>query len=284
MSPRPGPGQLQTVQRPPEGPGGGNFALHVSQIIRLLTGIASASYCGDKRLLDAQSQINIGNTAILNVPNAVATAVPFPGQPFSSGTAQTTIFEARARNERSPEVFTLFIGPAAVSFEGGAISPDIRARIEWGAGGASHIADVDCQANGAVVTLSGTFVRVVGLVTRLSAGTINPPSLGASASYGPHPHPGPTWSNFELAVAAGVSSQEFLVPPWARSVTVFAVDPATGTSQAVHVRILGMIINNFDQPPNIVQTIPLSGQDIEIVLDNPNLIAIDVSLTFHLSL
>lgn len=197
----------------------------------VLRGIATAAYGRDKRTLDPVSPINVGNQVLLGLPSSF------------SAVAETMVFEARARNEASPELITLFLNlNPSLTLQSGAIQGQvfdstgafvplsIRAKIEWGSGGASHVAFVDVT-QGAVVTVGGTFVRVSVDVSILDyTGLAAPPvfplvggvSLSASADYGAiADERRATFCSFAPTLAAAT----FLIipiPPFAETVTVYS--------------------------------------------------------------
>lgn len=253
-------------------------------MVDTLKGVAKAVYGFDKRALDAESQTSIGNTAQLGLPGSVPVpfpvsgAAPFSGAPLTSFNVLTNILDIRARNERSPELVTISIAPPDVSAVIGVL--DIRARLEWGAGGARNVADIDVQ-NGAVVTLPGTVIRVGGLVTALAGvfPLVGGVQMSATASYGSRPiRRGNTWTAFIPGIIP-LASVELRVPFFARAVTVYALE---GGPASAPIRIISSSLATnpylIDQLANVVQTIPLSGQTPNIVISNA-LAGADVAVT-----
>lgn len=213
---------------PPEPPVGSPGA----GLEHLLRGVAQGVYGKDKRVLDPDNAINIGNQILLAAP---------AGFGFDFQVTQT-IFEARARNEASPELVTVFISPADNSLgnqggDGEIVQPDITlfATIEWGAGGASHSVLVDCL-KGAIVTVGGVFVRVSAtLRVNDDGGATTFPlqggvSLAASASYGAR-QSGASRSNTltftDFDVVTPGNSAFFEVPAFAEKVAIYITDTSS---------------------------------------------------------
>lgn len=264
------------------------------EILPLLHGIAKAVYQRDKRLLDADADMNIGNVVQLDNPAAA-------GQSTTK-----TIFEARARNEKSPELYTIYISPADVTLgnqnaDGTIVQPDftVTTLIEWGAGGAKHTVQLDCLKGG-VITLSGTFVRVSAVLLVIASGSFplqGAVSVSASASYGTR-GPGAVRGNvFSVAartaqpghgptITAGFDSVEVPVPAFAEKVTVFIANVTAAPPVASICELDFVLANGTDLLVQATsgQEIVLPGQAISVVARNNNAFDIQVTFVFQLSM
>jgi hypothetical protein len=261
---------------PPEAPPANPAAAAALQTA-ILHGMAKAAYGQDKRTLDPTVEINLGNQVPLQIPSDAG---------FLH--TETTIFEARARNNASPELMTVYVSAPTNSLgaqdaEGNLnlIPIILTAHIEWGVGGARHIADMDAN-NGCVFTIDGTFVRVTIELDTTSLPSSGGISQSASISYGPRAA-GTVRSNvfteFTALSASGVGSSdhEFDVPPWAQRVVLYVRSDAAGTpSSYIQVDFLdapgGNSIGQFVQAPDVVQEIPLPGLCAAVRVSNVDVV------------
>jgi hypothetical protein len=269
-------------------------------ILATLRGIATAVFGRDKRTLDPVIETNIGNSSPLELPAS------------ASNPTSKTIFEARARNESSPELMTIYIQTA----ENHSGVVDIKAKIEWGVGGAQHFARIDCQ-NGATVTVDGTYVRVSVEVFGSSLNVY--PLTGsiiasASISYDPRGTGTPRSNTFSVGTRFPVNTEgEIIIAregaaftgvgpiatlkgladiPYFQRIFVYAssFDPAGPTTTSVPVQILisGPEFDlGFLQAANIVQEIPLPGNTSAISVNSPAAgvgVFVTIFLTFEFAL
>lgn len=248
---------------PPEQPPA-NPAAALAVQASLLRGLGKAAYGQDKRTLDPTVEINLGNQLPLEIPTDAG---------FLH--TDTTIFEARARNNASPELMTVYVSAPSNSLgnqdaEGNlnVLPVTLTAVVEWGVGGARHTAELDA-VNGCIFTVNGTFVRVsiaLDMVTLPTSGGI---SQSASISYDPRPAGTDrsntlTFTTVLSAAGVGSSDDDFIVPAWAQRVVLYVQSDAAGTpSSYITVRLLdgptGTAMATFVQAPDVVQEIPLPG-------------------------
>jgi len=193
-------------------------------------------YKKDARLLDPISANALGgavavrNPSIVMSPPSILTLPPGP----TGNITFTPIFEARARNMSNPEVIAVTIANPNVGIVVPTVAPaeiDLKARIDWGAGGGQMTADVDIR-HGTVISVLGTYLRVTVIATNIDASgnAASQINVGASVSYGTRPGSSapPTWSGIsEITHSTSVS---FIIPPMARDVVVYASDLAAGNA------------------------------------------------------
>jgi hypothetical protein len=192
----------------------------------------------DGRLLDQDHLPRLGQQQSLRPPPSTG-VIPLPNTvpPANNSFSSIVLLQTEAKNHANPEVYTVTIaqpiigGSTLAAFEGGAgIVIELRARIEWGSGGAglNHVADVDLL-QGQQITVLGTFVRVTAMyaLNFLGVGVVAPPiTVAASLGWGPRASSAhsPAWS-VPLFVAAGSPAIQ-RIPPYARDVTVWLSPPS----------------------------------------------------------
>lgn len=234
-----------------------------------------------------KAQVNVlGNQISLAPPSVIPGRIPYPGQLLvpANTYAQGPILHAHAENPFSPEVMTVTLGqPIFDGFTQVSIASipalDLRARIEWGCGGYSSVADID-YLSGSQIEVLGSFVRVTGLYAISFSGLVPPPSptvqLAASVSYGPRPSSAhaPCWTWKTATLDPGVS-ETVIIPPFARDVTVFTTAANFGPFPAPSV-IAFRDTNSHPtgvaaQAVGDVRTYPIPGQTFAVVVSTSGL-------------
>lgn len=202
---------------------------------------------------------------------------------------------------KPPQVMTVVFNPVTIQRTNFAANiTDVKARVEYGAGGQTTVVDIDA-INGMTFSIIGNFVRVSGIFTPVVIGAANGtaivpanfPSLiamGASVAYGNRGSGGgvsPSWSDYSQINPA--SSVNFIIPPFATSYTVVGQDQVTLASPANLIMTLfssvgGQQISTIAQAGNVNNTYPLPGGCQVLNISNPGANNVTVSVRFGLIL
>jgi len=253
------------------------------------------------------SQTNVqalgGNAVLKNAPTSGAPIPPNDTTVQPTWMSVATIVRADAKRRPSPRVITVTLNPPVVPIQGStgtaAFVIDIKARLQWGAGADTVTADVDCN-DGTQVSVLGSFVQVSGIYTIFDPTVANGGALpvgapaevvvGAALSYGSRGSPGigPSWSTYAaMAVSPAVGSvRNFIIPPFANSFSIYAIDIATDVSVPINFLFAGHGVNlgRFAQAANAATVYPIPGGAQSVTVSNPNAGATQVSLRFGLNL
>lgn len=146
------------------------------------------------------------------------------------------------------------IPPPADTFTGGDVRR-LRARIQWGTGGAQHEADVDVR-KGTMVTVPASFLRVAVANEGTQLASVR---VRASVGYFPKGNGlSPTRTRYIGAISGG-STADHVIPAFARNVTLLRT---LGTS--------GYLLTFLDTNSVVIGTVIVAGSADQFRIPVPN--------------